>query len=784
MPELPHLRISASRVDDFASPRRGGGAEVPIRDRTEHAARVQQLIDSVSQQLSDLKESNPEVEGTLAVQGPGIEAESSRLQDVRSGTFVVATTPEEVVLVATSGDLSVLSRKTEEYRTAESPSGKPRHEQLIARIEEIRLATVKDMSFGEIVDDEIVDGEVYFVELWIRNQDEIASADASMERFLQNNPESVRRLGGYRGQDRDVILVAIRGELLRALPQLTSVLAELHVPPRVQLREVAGRVEYDSGLPPVDTTVVPLVTVAIHDTGLDVHHPLLAPVLIGAETAVPDGSPNDWNGHGTRMAGLAVFGDLTEQLLEPKLSPAARLVSVDYLEPGEKGDVLWAERTDLSIDIADQLARDSRVIHNISMGAPNPREHEPTSWSVAIDRAAWNGGRGRLIVVSAGNVPPVLHERDYPGESLASALAQPAQAWNAITVNGFTDLDELAQEDVRLGASLPLAAAGQLSPFATSAPANVAPFKPDVVAEAGNTAPDGTNANGGLVGLSLLTTASRVLGNGVTRTNATSAAAALTTNVLARIWAAYPDFSPATIRGLLAHSASIPQRALTQLGDVDARRTFGHGAVSVANALESRLSRPVMCFEGSLRPRRVDPEGHVHRDIVMVKLPFPQESLDAIGEAAVRLDVTLSYFVEPSEAERRSRYAGARLRWDMQGPFESDDDFISRVNALARDEDYSVRSRSFNWTVGSDSRSRGTLQRDWVAAPGSAFARETLIAVYPVLGWWDRKVTRANEDVPFSLVVSLDAGELDVDLYNPISVALSLPLDVEVELDD
>jgi len=501
---------------------------------------------------------------------------------------------------------------------------------------------------------------------------------------------------------------------------------------------------------------------------------------------VPGGSPHDWDGHGTKMAGLAVYGDLAHQLLGSTLQPAAHLISVDYLEQNERGDVLWADRTDLSIEIAEQLARDHRIIHNISMGAPNPREHESTSWSVALDRAAWNGGRGRLIVVSAGNIDPVIDPSDYPSQSLAGALAQPAQAWNAITVNGYTELDELSDNDRALGGGVPLAAVGQLSPFSTSAPSNGFPFKPDVAGEAGNTAPDGANANAGFVGLSLLTTASRIIGTGLTRTNATSAAAALTTNTLARIWAAYPDFTAATIRALLAHSAGVPAAALAQLGPVDARRTFGHGSIDSNGAIESRLSRPVMVFEGSLRPRRVDTAGLTHREVVFVRLPFPADSLDAIGESDVRLDVTLSYFVEPSEADRRSKYAGARLRWDMQGPFESEADFIERVNALARDDGYVAHSRSHDWTIGSDARSRGTLQRDWSIAPASSFGQETLVAVYPVLGWWDRRVTYANETVPFSLIVSLDAGELDVDLYTPISIGLTIPveIDVDVVLDD
>ena len=784
MPDLPHLRISASSRQDFASPRRGGGSEAPTRNRQEQGNKVRALIANAEAILTNRRDNGAGNQATLAVSGPGLDEEFSRLQDLRTHNFVVASSDDDVVLVSTLGDLSALSKKTDEYLTSETAKGFPRHEQLIARIDDIRLATVDDLSFGEIREDDVSPDDIYFIEVWIRTDADLDSDGNAVESFIAAHPDSIRRLSEYRGMDRDILLVAIRGALLIALPQLTAFVAELHVPPRVQLREAANKIEHSSGLPPVDVSRIPTVVVAVHDTGLDLLHPLLAPILIGADTAVPDGSVHDWNGHGTKMAGLAVYGDLSTQVLSASLTPYARLVAIDYLAPGEQGDVLWAERTDLSIELADQLAREHRVVHNISMGAPNPREHEPTSWSVAVDRAAWNGGKGRLIVVSAGNTAPVVDPLDYPTESLASMLSQPAQSWNAITANGVTELDALAARDRALGvSSSPAARAGQLSPFSTAAPANVAPFKPDVAAEAGNIAPDGRNANEGLIGLSLLTTASRVLGTGLTRTNATSAAAALVTNALARIWAAYPDFTAASIRALLAHSSEIPGASLSQLGTIDARRALGNGAIDVSRALESTLTRPVLVFEGALRPRRIDLDGEIHRDVVLVRLPFPTDSLESIGDAEVRLDVTLSYFVEPSEAERRTKYAGARLRWDMQGPLESEEEFSARVNALARDDDYAAHSSSFSWAVGSDGRSRGSLQHDWTVGAASSYSRGPLVAIYPVLGWWDKKVTRANEEVPFSLVASLDAGALDIDLYTPIMQHLTIPVDLDVDVE-
>lgn len=784
MPELPHLRINASFSSNFASPRRSTTPGPPPRNREEQASKIAAILSSLAEEIAAQPTSDIVSGVLIAFSGPGIGQVASSLQDAATSNVLLNYGTDDVAIIGSQGNLDALQRKVEDYRTQDTPTGKPKNLQLINRIETARIATIADLSSGELADSSIDDDAVYFLELWLTSSLGDSQPRSSFHRLLEDGAAvDIREMSTYKGTDRDVHLVAIRGRLLKELPTQLDYLAEIHVPPKVRIREAAGLVEYSQGLPPVDLTQPPTISVAVHDTGVDSSHPLLSPVLLGTGIAVPNGSSHDWNGHGTKMAGLAVYGDLAPQVLDGTLIPAASLIAVNYLEPGEHGDVLWAERTRLSIEIAEEIGGQRQIVHNISMGAPNPNEHEATSWSVSLDQAAWNGGRGRLIVVSAGNVSPSPNPDDYPSQVLASQLSQPAQAWNAVTVSGITELDILSPEDSRLGAASPIARSGQVSPFSSVGPARVPPSKPDVVAEAGNTAPDGANVNPGLIGLSLLTTATRILGTDLTRTNATSAAAAVTSNALARIWSAYPEFSASTIRALLAHTSELPAGAIQQLEEGDLRRVLGHGQVNWNRAIESEFSRPVLVFEGSLRPKRIGLDRETHREVVFIELPFPSDVLDQLADSEVTLDVTLSYFVEPSESERRSRYAGARLRWDMQGPFESQEEFQSRVNALGRDDAYTTQTRSYDWEVGSDNRSRSTLQKDSVRLAATAFSGSKLIAVYPVLGWWDKRLGYESSQVPFSLVVSLNSADTSVDLYTPLSIALRVPIDIEVDVD-
>ena len=76
---------------------------------------------------------------------------------------------------------------------------------------------------------------------------------------------------------------------------------------------------------------------------------------------------------------------------------------------------------------------------------------------------------------------------------------------------------------------------------------------------------------------------------------------------------------------------------------------------------------------------------HIHQ------LPWPKDALEELGETAVRVRVTLSYFIEPNPGRRgwrrRHRYASHGLRFEVKYPTETVDEFRKRLNQRALDED-------------------------------------------------------------------------------------------------
>jgi hypothetical protein len=300
--------------------------------------------------------------------------------------------------------------------------------------------------------------------------------------------------------------------------------------------------------------------------------------------------------------------------------------------------------------------------------------------------------------------------------------------------------------------------------------------------EAGNTAPGSGLENPEAQGLTMLTLDAhwRDRGTRLRRTWATSPAAAAASNALARIATAHPGLRPATWRGLLVHTTQWPHAAREQLCDRrDLLRSFGYGVPVTERAFASDSNRPVMVYEGAIRPSHRNAEGRTERRADFIELPLPFDELDQLADAPVTLAVTLSFFIEPTDNLTRGTYAGGRLRWDLQGPTEDADGFHARINRLARNQGHVRGGGSFAWEIGTTARSRGTLQHDRARVAASQLAGSRLLAVYPVTGWWEDSAATRERRLHYSVIVSVDLGEVDLDLYAMTAVALQ-PVSVDV----
>ncbi len=804
-------------------------------DRPAHgAALVQSLVAAQAAATARRIQAQVEIEGST----PSIYVEFESVEDIRldlssleakrSGIELVSVRHEILAqadgtskliewatVVIPDGKIKHFLHRFETYaKASEKKKGERRHENMLDRIAGLRLASLRAL-WTDTGTPFPPEQTPRWWEVWLRKFD-----DGEVQRFtrfcrLTNLALSSRRL---EFEDRTVVLVhATATQLALSLDVLNDVaeLRSVHQPSGFFVHLTGtGQTEWlqelfnRTTLAPANAPVV-----CILDTGVNRGHPLLAGSLAGNDlhTCEPAWNTADHDGHGTEMAGLALYGNLAPLLADTQ--PVAlrhRLESVKILAPRGHAATppeLYGAVTAAATSRAEISAPDRWRCFSMSVGAdPDGERGQPTSWSAAIDALA--AGRSfdpstqgltylddpaattpmRLFLVSAGNVNPNDFAIDFLTHSDLAHIEDPAHAWNAIAVGACTEL--CTTEDPDYVGWTPLAAAGELSPWSKTSVGFDAywPNKPDVVFEGGNVLHDGaTDYLYDIPDLCLLTTERNHTQHPFVTSWATSAACAQVARIAGEIAAEYPELWPETVRGLIVHSAewtdAMRQHLVASPGKAGRSalvRRYGFGVPRLDRALHSARDALTLVVQGTIKPF----EAGKMRQIQLFSLPWPKEQLAALGETGVKLRVTLSYFIEPNPSRRgwrkKHRYQSHGLRFAIKGPTESDEDFHKRLNnqALDPEEEKPEAPEDPGWFLGTRTRDRGSLHSDVWSGLAADLAEREVIAVYPVSGWWKDQPSRDRSELGarYALIVSIETPAENVDIWTPVAQQVGIPL--------
>jgi len=702
---------------------------------------------------------------------------------------------------------------------------KPKNLKLIDHIRSIGLASLKEL-WTDPPSEFPQDDSVVWWELWLRRQ-----GGLELE-ALSNFVDAVGARMGRQSlgfANRMVVLVEARPTQLSQALDILDGLAELRRPretatllagePAVDqaewVAELAERTTASDGDAP---------TACIVDTGVHQPHPLLAHSLStdDCHTCDPTWGTRDHSGHGTEMAGLALYGEigavmmasgpiqLRHRLESVKLLPPSPLVNA----PENYGALTATAASHVEISAPRRRRVFSMAITSSSTTVPTTASAEiffgqPSSWSAAVD--ALSSGLSidatessisfldadddlrRLFLISAGNIN--TFDINHLDRSDFSPVEDPTQAWNALTVGAYTTLDTI--DEPAFEGWTPVAPQGELSPFSRTSVAfsRVWPIKPDVVMEGGNIAVSPAGGNFDTPdSLQILTTnaplsSTRLL----TLTNATSAATAKVAHLGASILAEYPAFWPETVRALITHSAewtAAMQRHFDAVSRKEQRvvlqRRYGMGVPDLTRALRSGSDALTLVIQDTISP--FDTDGKM-REMHLHDLPWPSDILADLGSVDVRLRVTLSYFIEPNPGARgwvrRYSYASHGLRFDLRRRTESTEEFRKRVNAKALAENErrpSSEADSDQWFFGAKGREKGSLHTDIWTGPAADLARRGAVAVFPVSGWWkhNKKAENERRRARYALILSIETPGQDVDIWTPVAQEVGIPVVVEV----
>ena len=693
----------------------------------------------------------------------------------------------------------------------ETPDGNPKHRALIANISRIRRAVLDDLwqSAGDPPK-----GSRQWWEVWLEPMDSGVEALRSFaETFHLKLLDRVLVLNV-----RTVVWLEATWSELEILPFTSVPLAEIRKPEFIDTIEDLPRDEQDEYVQDLAARVLPASedapSVCHLDTGVARTHVLLTNSLAESDLHTVIGTSGfDVETHGTAMAGIALYGPLDDLLTRSgKVQLRHRLESVRIL-PGS--DEPKAEPKDYATITIQGVALPESTIQRprvfcMPVSTHPDRPGEPTLWSASVDAlavgvdivregdqlrllSAPSPDAARLIVLAAGNVDS--YQQDHLAESDTSAIEDPGQAWNALSIGAHTEMVALPSHPQYRDWHA-VAEAGQLSPHSRTSllfGPTPWPVKPDICMEGGNVLTDGQLFEDRHPLLSLRTTGSRS-DVAMTSANATSAATAQAARLAALTMSHYPDYWPETVRALLVHAA---EWTPAMRAAIDAKpgkkdkltllRRYGWGVPTEDTVLRSSRQAVTLVTQDEFVPF----EGPTYkmRRFRLHTLPWPEEVLSGIGAGDVTLKVTLSYFIEPSASRRGWRqkytYASHGLRFELQNPLENQQRFIARINREAGDDEDAARqpsSGSARWLVGSDQRNLGSLHQDIWEGSGQELAACNSIAVYPVGGWWKKNLRKDRLDLPvrYTLAVSLKTREQGVDLYTPIATQLEIPIATEI----
>lgn len=825
--DKPHIDISSRAVRrDYQAPRRNMGGGADPRTRAEHGARIRAEMDAAFAAADEDRTDDDRLDppdGTyleVALRaGSNPEAVLERKRDgIRPGAVVRPEQTDElqndnqttVALFVPDNAREVLQEIIQDYTSGDlTKKGKVPRKDRVEPIDAIRQARLETFWTDEPDALPREPNDAIWWEAWsFPGQAEKVSAAAGAiglavaeESYWLKFPETTVIPIYATRVEMELLLFAATGiaELRRASATPAFFTEADYEDQTEWTADLAERVIWPGGEVPA---------VCLMDTGVNRGHSLLEPAVSAEDLLTVNaawGGADD-HGHGTPMAGISLLGDLAPRLQETTQIPLShRLESVKILPPtGQTANdpQSYGSITQSAVSIAEINKPDRRRTFCLAITNENVSGSRATTWSAAIDQAASGNMAGdedeptaRLFVVSAGNAPSPIEVDDIQSADNLP-IEDPAQAWNALSVGGYTNKSEV--HDAGFENWTPIARPGEISPFTRTSvtwPQSRSALKPEVVFEAGNRAinPAGTEALT-FDSLSLLSTGEDVATQPLVPFAATSAAAAQCAKLATELSAAYPQFWPETIRALIVHSAEWTPWMVQQLNNapgMTARypllRKFGHGVPSLERAIASAENHLALIAQNEIKPFKSDSKGKRFSDCHFYRLPFPKDILEQLGEQDVRLKLTLSYFIAPNPGRFASidaqRYQSYGLRFDLKRRTENEAGFVERTNALERDDPLgSGPSGGDNtgWRFGPNSISAGSLHCDEWTGSAVALAARDLICVKPVTGWWKQSVKNCKKRGRYALIATLSAPGLEVDLHTPIQIAVENEVEVEI----
>lgn len=637
-------------------------------------------------------------------------------------------------------------------------------------IDELRLIPPEEKMGENLQKNPFDENELSYldVEIWRMEDSELNSFLLQLNQMIENKNGNISDL--LTTNNFCLLRVHVNYNLYIDLLYLREV-AYIDRPPRIKL-EASLNADIDE-FEIYDEPSEDASGILVIDSGILSNHPLLKNAVGDAisvstinHSSVSTDNPYDEIGHGTEVAGIALYGDLQKCLENNNFKPETWVFSAKVMFKDEDGYAIYDEKELLEHQL-DEAVRSivnsysNCKIINLSIGDTTKRMIEgKRQFKIAslIDDLAKE--LNVIFVVSAGNIADVPLDANipdsYPDYLIDEStdyfkITDPATAALALTVGSVSKNRISTLFDAYENYPSPVTRVGM---------GYKGMIKPEIVESGGGGFGDESN---------IITTNRNWIQEGrlFTLVYGTSYSAPKVSNQLSKLINKYPDKSLNLIKALLLSSTSIPENRPECLSTIDLNssdyelknllKIYGYGKPDFEKAIFSESSRVLLMNENKIKLN------HFH----IYQISIPEDFVDIPGDKT--LSVTLVF--DPHTNKNRIEYLGTKFETHLFRNVNLEDviQLYSPVQIENEAEDIvpsKIRNKEIKLSPGINLRKKGVHQKGIKQYRGKPKidVEKPLILVVICQDVW---VKDENYEQDYAVVATVEHSSR-IDLYNQI----------------
>ncbi len=811
--DLEHFELPKWK-QTFPRRRRGGGGS-PKRDKQAHGSQLILQADQVANDLQRRTQDapwgiNPKLIFKLELHSEG-NLDENQLRQL--GLRLLARDPDRAIVVfPDEATLRELRCHLHEY--AGLVSGGHSYSYL-ASIETITELTPSDRTGIRLQEEPLTSEETASldIELWHGgNRDECYDRIDEIKSFLRK--EGLEVTDSWVGDSLCLLRAKVNSSVLETLLNIDYV-KEIDRRPVPTFEMLAVSSADFSQIEPDKLLTEELTGVLVIDSGVMQGHPLLRHA-IGDAQVFPDrlrrrikGGAEDGDeitgGHGTAVAGIAVYNDVGECISTRTFRASARLFSARITDDQNEYDEDELVEHQLEEAVKYFLSNYPSIkVINISLGSAKlvySDERYQFRFAAAIDELAYRYRDQEVVfVVSTGNYwPEDLKDEEilqrYPNYLLSSSarIIDPATSAIAITVGGLSygEGKHLGRLTTNGTERLIAGERSWPSPFTRRGWGMNGAIKPELVDFAGDMRFERGRIPNNPAYAGLPTTAKTFAppdGKWFRTVSGTSFAAPRVANIAARLFSEFPNASSNLIRALIADSARIPSSRPPYFQnkdpwDEEVLRIYGYGQPDFTRARWSSQNEVLLLVDDSIELDSFQ---------LFTIPPLPEEFVKNKGG---HISVTLA-FDPPTRHTRGDSYLGVTMKfatyrnittekvadamraWKSEEREDLEDQELPSLSNLRQAGDPPIE---IPMKPGVKQLSKGTLQRALFSTAGTNWKYHgdpLVLAVTCQRKWAPVDITHQR----FAVVVSLYHDDPSIDIYSHVQQHVRVHQRVRVQV--